>query len=64
MFGVSGIEDPIIIKERATNALKRIINDADFVQAFLEAKRGTHSIQKFATSRGRKNGCSRDETDW
>ena len=64
VFGVSGLEDPVIIKERATNGLKRIINDEEFVRTFLESKRGTHSIRKFATSRGRKNGCSRDETDW
>jgi hypothetical protein len=64
VFGLRGIDDPVLIKERASAALKRLINNPDLMGQFLEEKRGTHSNRKFATTRARRNGCLRDETDW
>ena len=53
---------PENIKIRATNALRNVINDAEF-ECTLKSKRGTHSIRKFATTRARNCGCPKDDID-
>ena len=61
-FGIHGCTNPTLIKTKATNVLKGILDDDEFV-CILEGKRGTHSIRKLATTRARKSGCTKDETD-
>ena len=61
-FGIHGQKDPIIIKDKAAGFMKKVLNDDDFITIF-EGKRGTHSIRKMATTRARRCGCSKDETD-
>lgn len=56
LFGIYGYNDPVLIKEKASNFMKNILNDEDF-NNILEGKRGTHSIRKLATTRARRNGC-------
>ena len=66
LFAIEGTDDPAVINRRASNCLKYVLGDDDLVEMILETggKRGTHSTRKFATSRARRNGCYRDETDW
>ena len=61
-FGIHGQQDPILIKEKASEWMRAILNDYDF-KVIVEGKRGTHSIRKMATTRARKSGCSKDDTD-
>ena len=61
-FGIHGQNDPILIKEKAANLMKNILNDNDFI-TILEGKRGTYSTRKMATTRSRRCGFSNDETD-
>ena len=61
-FGIQGLTSPENIKIRATNALRNVINDAEF-ECTLKSKRGTHSIRKFATTRARNCGCPKDDID-
>lgn len=61
-FGIFGEKDPIAIKEKASALMKGILNDETFA-LILEGLRGTHSTRKLATSRARKNGCSKDDVD-
>ena len=62
LFGIHGQRDPILIKEKATALMNQILNDRDLGNV-IEGKRGTHSIRKFATTRARRNGCTKDDTD-
>ena len=59
-FGIFGQQDPVIIKEYASSYMREMFKDNDF---HFEGKRGTHSIRKLATTRARKFGCSKDDTD-
>ena len=61
-FVVHGQNDPILIKEKAADFTKKILNDDDFI-TILEGKRVNHSIRKMATTRARRCGFSKDETD-
>ena len=61
-FGIHGKNNPILIKEKAADFMKNILND-DYFITILEGKRGTHSIGNMATTRSRRCGCSKDETD-
>ena len=45
-FGMNGQNYPILIKEKAADIMKNIINDDDFI-TILEGKHGTHSINKY-----------------
>ena len=61
-FGIDGQTDPVVIKEKASNFMKEILNDQEFSN-LLDGKRGTHSIRKMATTRSRRHGCTKDEVD-
>ena len=61
-FGVHDQNDPIIIKEKADDFMEKIFNDDDSI-IIIEGKRGTCSIRNMYTTRARRNGCSKDETD-
>ena len=43
---MNGQNYPILIKEKAADIMKNIINDDDFI-TILEGKHGTHSINKY-----------------
>ena len=58
-FGIFGTQDPVHIKEKASDFMKNILNDEEF-NVGIEGKRGTHSIRKLATTRARKNVCSKE----
>ena len=60
-FGIDGQTNPELIKERASNFMKQIINDEEFINIVVDGKRGTHSIRKMTTTRARRHGCSKDE---
>lgn len=62
LFGIHGQNDAEKVNKKATDLMKRILNDDDFL-IFNDEKRGTHSIRKLATTRARRNGCSTDDTD-
>ena len=61
-FGIHGQNDPILTKEKAADLMKNILNDDDF-RSILEGKRGTNSIRKMVTTRSRRCGCSKNESD-
>ena len=61
-FSIHGQNDSILIKEKAADFMKKILNGDNF-SSILEGKCGTHSIRKMATIRARRCGCSKDETD-
>ena len=61
-FGIHYQNDPILIKEKAADFKKNILNDDDFI-TIIEVKRGKHSIRKMATARDRRCRCSKYKTD-
>ena len=64
LFNYKGKQCPIQIKEAADSKLKMAIQHPDFGLVELSVgMKGTHSIRKFATTYGRRNGCSKDDID-
>ena len=62
IFGISGLSDPVSIKRKASTSLKKIFESDEF-NVVDEGNKGTHSMRKFATTRARGSGCSKDDTD-
>jgi hypothetical protein len=64
LFGVDGIDDPIALKKKASDFVQdNVFRSDEFVPALSAGKLGTHSIWKFASTRARRNGASRDDVD-
>jgi hypothetical protein len=65
LFGVDGIDDPIaLFKKKASDFVRdNVFRSDEFVLALSAGKLGTHSIRKFASTRARRNGASRDDVD-
>ena len=61
-FGIDGLDDFELVKERASDTMSDIVNDPSFITV-LEGKKGTHSLRKYVTSKARNSGCHKDETD-
>ena len=61
-LGIHGKNDPIPIKEKAFDFMRKILNCDNF-GTIIEGKRGTYSIRNTATEISRRFGCSKDETD-
>jgi hypothetical protein len=64
LFGVDGIDDPIALKKKASDFVRdNVFRSDEFVPALSAGKLGTHSIQKFASTRARRNGASQHDVD-
>jgi hypothetical protein len=62
-FGINGLTDPGRIKSRASGFLTKRILDREEMFRAVRAKKGTHSIRKYSTTRARNSGCSKDECE-
>lgn len=64
LFGIDGIDNPIALKKKASDFVRdNVFKSDEFVPALSTGKLGTHSFRKFASTRARRNGASRDDTD-
>lgn len=64
LFNYKAKQCSIQIKESADSNLKRVLQHPDFHAVEVSVgNKGTHSIRKFATTYGRRNGCSKDDID-
>ena len=58
IFCLDGLEDPIRIKEKVRKVLSMVLNDDQFCVRD-HGLLGSHSIQKFAVTFARGNGCNK-----
>jgi hypothetical protein len=63
VFSIHGLSDPASIKSHAAYELDKIFKRNDFVRASDIGYVGTHSMRKFASTKARGSGCSKDDTD-
>jgi hypothetical protein len=64
VFGIHGKHSPEYIKAHASYEFNRIIKRNDFERSAVSGNIGTHSLRKFAATKARSNGCSKDDTDY
>ena len=62
VFAYSGCNDENAINRKASDIMKKVLNDPDF-EVILEEKKGTHSMRKFATDMAKKRGMLKDWID-
>ena len=58
IFGYSGLNDPIRIKERLAHQLKEILL-SDSLMCARAGLLGTHSVRKMAVTFARRTGCTK-----
>ena len=65
VFAIHGLSSPDSIKAHASYELNKIFKRDDFNRdSDAGSNIGTHSMRKFATTRARSSGCSKDDTDY
>ena len=64
LFGIDREEDPKALKKKASDVLKFVVlTSGEFQLTIPSGLLGTHSVRKFASTRARRNGASRDDVD-
>lgn len=64
VFSIHGKQCPDSIKAHASYEFNRIIRHDDFRRSNANGHIGTHSLRKFAATKARSSGCSKDDTDY
>lgn len=69
-FEIDGQRNPDNIKYRASKYLRNLIESDEYqrivddILTVSDKKTGTHSLRKFATTKARESGCTKDDVDY